>query len=107
MHRKRLFSLVQPGFGVLSGHALDALFRVLGLGAAVGVEEELAAFRLEQALFVAGGIAELAENMLADELGSFGIVFNFANDLFHGCSLSFLSQRFCELICACLRTCFL
>ena len=84
-----LLFLSQPGVSGGRGHALDAFHSVLGLGAAEGVQEELAALGLVQALFVAGRITELAGGALGNQLGSFGIVFNFANNLFHGISLSF------------------
>ena len=77
-------SLSEPLVSLGSGHALDAGLSVLGLGAAAGIQEELAALSLVQGLFVAGRIAEIADGALGNQLGSFGIVFNLADDLLHG-----------------------
>lgn len=81
-----LLVLCQPLVGLRRGHALDALLGVRGLRAADGVEEELAALGLVEALLVAGRIAERADGMLGHQLGSLGIVFNLANNLLHGIS---------------------
>ena len=78
------FVFSQPLLGLIGSHAGDGLLGVLGFGAAEGVQEELAALGLVQALFVAGGITEFALSALGNELGGFGIVFDLANDLLHG-----------------------
>ena len=65
------------------GHSLDVLLRVNGLSTTVYIEEELAAFGLVQAFFVAGRITELAGGALGDQLGRFGIILNFANNFLH------------------------
>ena len=88
-----LLVLSQPLVSLGSGHALDGFLGILGLGAADGVQEELAALGLVQALLIAGGIAELAEGTLCDQLGGLGVVFNFANDLLHEISSFFRAAR--------------
>lgn len=82
----------QPFFRLGGGEALDIFLGVLGIGTAADVQEELAAFGFEQAFFIAGRIAVRANRHLIDELGSFGIVFYFANDLLHGDIPFFLPQ---------------
>ena len=82
----------QPFFGFGGGETLDVFLGVLGIGTAADVEEELAAFGFEQAFFIAGRIAVRANRHLIDELGGFGIVFYFANDLLHGDIPFFLPQ---------------
>ena len=79
----QLVVLSEPLIGVGSGHALDAFFRILGLCAAEGVEEELAALGLVEGLFVAGRIAEVADGLLGNQLRSFGIVLDLADNLLH------------------------
>ena len=73
-----------PGLDLIGSQTLDGLFRVGGFGTAEAIQEELSILGLVQGLFIALGIAEHAENLLLDQLGSFGIVFDLADDLFHG-----------------------
>ena len=83
MYTNELVRSVQPLLSLLSGHALDGLLRIGRLFAAVHVQEELAALGLVEGLLIAGRIAERAESALGDELRSFGIVFNLADNLLH------------------------
>ena len=78
----------EPLVGLGGGHALDAFLGVLGLRAAEGVQEELAGGSLVQGLLLAGRIAERAKGALGNQLRSFGIIFNLADNLLHGISLS-------------------
>ena len=75
-----------PGLDLVGSDTGDRFFGVGGFGAAEAIQEELAILGLVQGLFIALGIAEHAENFLLDQLGSFGIVFDLADDLFHGTS---------------------
>ena len=87
---KQLILLVlQPLVRLLSGHALDGLLGIHGLLAADAVDKELAALGLVEGLCVAGRIAELAGGTLLDQLGSLGIILNFADNLLHGVDFPF------------------
>ena len=79
---------VLPGFHFRGGQAGDGLLGVRGLGAADAVEEELAVRRLHEGLLIAGGVAEGAEGLLADQLGGLGVLLDLADNLFHVCFLS-------------------
>ena len=83
--------LGEPLVGLRGGHALDALLGVLGIRAAEGVQEELAALGLVEGLLVAGRIAEGAEGALGHQLGGLGIVLNLADDLLHINGIPFMS----------------
>ena len=74
---------VEPFLSLLSGHALDGLLRERRSFAAELIEEELAALGLVEGFFVAGRIAEGAKGALGDQLGSFGIILNLADNLLH------------------------
>ena len=63
--------------------ALDVLFLVGRAFAAVGVEEVITAFGYVEGFLVAVGRAEAAEGAFFNDFGLFGIVFFFANNLFH------------------------
>ena len=73
-----------PGVDLVLRQTLDVLFGVDRLSAAVDVDEVLAILGQIQALLLSGGIAVGAIGVLADQLGSLGIVLHFANNLFHG-----------------------
>ena len=90
--------LGEPLVGLRGGHALDALFSILGVRAAEGVQEELAALGLVKGLFVAGRVAEGAEGALGNQLGSLGIVLDLADNLLHKIRDPFISL-FVVVIC--------
>ena len=87
-------SVSQPLFGVGSAHALDGLFGIGGFFAAVAVDKELAVGGLEEALFITGSIAEIADSLLLDEFGGISIVLNLADDLLHVfCTLTLFARQ--------------
>ena len=73
-----------PSVDLVLSQTLDVFFTVDGLGAAVDVDEVLAVLGQIQALLIAGGIAEGAVGVLADQLSGLGVVLHFTNNLFHG-----------------------
>ena len=84
LYRRLDVVLGLPSGNLGLSQTLDVLGGVDGLGATVDVDKELAVSGLVQALLVAGGIAELATGVLADQLSVLGIVLNLADDLLHG-----------------------
>ena len=72
-----------PGLDLVGSDTGDRFFGVGGFGAAEAIQEELAILGLVQGLFIALGIAEHAKDFLLNQLGSFGIVLDFANNLLH------------------------
>ena len=78
------FVRLEPLVRLVGGHALDRLGRVGRFLAAHGVQEELAALGLIEGLLIALRVAELPNSVLFDQFRGLGIVFNFADDLFHG-----------------------
>ncbi len=92
-----LFSRLQPLFGFGGGHTLDSLLGIYRLGAAVGVEEQLAVLGAVQGLLIAGRIAKIAKSFFANNGGFFGIVFYLADGSFHFFKLLFSGFIFPDL----------
>ena len=67
----------------LLGHSLDVLGRILGLCAALSVEEVVATLGNEEALLVACGITVGTNGNLLDEGRGLGIIFLLADNLSH------------------------
>ena len=80
---ERLSVLGEPSLGCLCGHTLDVLLLILGLRAAVYVEEVVASLGNVEGLLVACGVTEIAYGILFYDGRGGGIIFNAANDLFH------------------------
>lgn len=74
-------------------HSLDVLGRILGLCAAVSVEEVVAALGNEEALLIACGIAVGSNGNLLDESRGLGVIFLLADNLSH-CINSFPTFNF-------------
>ncbi len=84
---------------VLLGHSCNLLNGILGLLAAVGVEEILAFLGNVESLLVACGIAVVTVGYLLNNSRELGIVLYAANNLFHNIFLSFyfyVTHRICK-----------
>ena len=79
--------VLNPIVNLSLSQAQDVLGGVGGGLTAMYVQEVQTSGGLEQGLFVASRIAELANSVLLDQSGSLGVVLLLADDLLHGTNL--------------------
>ena len=79
--------VLHPVINLGLSQANDVLSGVGRSLTAAYVQEVQTSGGLEQGLFVASGIAELANSVLLDQSGSLGVVLLLADDLLHGTNL--------------------
>ena len=75
--------LCEPRLGSLSGHTLDVLLRILRLCSAVYVKEVVTSLGDVKSLLISCRVSKGARGDLLYDTRHSGIVFLFANDLFH------------------------